>query len=234
MLWASLLLTLLSYTSGSVAQYVLTQPSSVSVAPQQNAQITCSGNNIGGKNVHWYQQKPSKSPVLIIYNDSSRPSGVSDRFSGTNSGNTATLTIARAQAQDEADYYCQVWDSSMAHSWVFGGGTILTVTGQPTVPPSVLLFPPSQEEIKTNKKATLACLIDGFYPGLIQVSWQADGTAISSGVETSKPTKQDDKYVASSYLTLSDSEWERHDIYGCKVTHDGKTITKTVNRVECS
>lgn len=84
----------------------------MSVSLGQNERITCSGNNIGGKNVQWYQQKPGDPPVLIIYADSLRPTGISDRFSGTNSGNTATLSISRAQAQDEADYYCQVWDNN--------------------------------------------------------------------------------------------------------------------------
>ncbi|XP_043385628.1 immunoglobulin lambda-1 light chain isoform X32 [Chelonia mydas] len=234
MAWAPLLLTLLTYCSGSLAQYVLTQPPAVSVSPGQNAQLTCTGEKFDKYYVQWYQQKPGRVPVLVIYKDSERPSGIPDRFSGASSGNTATLTVTGVQAQDEADYYCQVWDKDSS-TYVFGGGTQLTVLGQPKASPTVHLFPPSSEEIKAKSKATLVCLLGSFYPGLVQVTWKADGQQITTGVETTKPSKQsDNKFMASSYLSLDASKWKTHETYTCLVTHDGKSFEKSLKSSECS
>uniref|UniRef100_A0A3Q2GY65 Immunoglobulin V-set domain-containing protein n=1 Tax=Equus caballus TaxID=9796 RepID=A0A3Q2GY65_HORSE len=77
MAWTPLL-TLIVLCTGSWAQFVLTQPASVSGNLGQRVTISCTGSssNIGDYDVHWYQQLPGMAPKLIIYDNSKRPSGV--------------------------------------------------------------------------------------------------------------------------------------------------------------
>uniref|UniRef100_A0A2K5YWU9 Ig-like domain-containing protein n=1 Tax=Mandrillus leucophaeus TaxID=9568 RepID=A0A2K5YWU9_MANLE len=127
MAWSPLLLTLLIHCTGSWAQSVLTQPPSVSGAPGQRVTISCTGSssNIGGYYVQWYQQLPGTAPKLLIYGNNKRPSGVSDRFSGSQSGTSASLAITGLQSEDEADYYCEAWDNSLsAHTVLQASGEL--------------------------------------------------------------------------------------------------------------
>uniref|UniRef100_A0A286XFT3 Ig-like domain-containing protein n=1 Tax=Cavia porcellus TaxID=10141 RepID=A0A286XFT3_CAVPO len=105
MAWTTFFIGLLAHCTGSVASYVLTQPSSMSVSLGETASLTCEGDNIGIYYVYWYQQKPPKAPMLVMYSNNNRPPGIPDSFSSDNWGNTATLTITGVQAEDEADYY---------------------------------------------------------------------------------------------------------------------------------
>ncbi|XP_067329242.1 immunoglobulin lambda-1 light chain-like isoform X2 [Anolis sagrei] len=232
---ALLFLVLLSYYAGVRSQGTLFQLASTSESLGQTVTLSCTKSSGSWSSyVYWIQQKSGEAPRFVHCNGcSSRGPGIPDRFMATASGSTGTLTITNVQAEDEADYYCVCWYNP-DNSYVFGGGTHLTITGQPAVPPSVSLFPPSQEELQSKNKATLACLMDGFHPGVVQVEWLGDGRTISTGVETTKPVKQGDKYIASSYLTLNRSEWEANESYTCKVTHESKTIEKVVSRSACS
>ncbi|XP_039417082.1 immunoglobulin lambda-1 light chain-like isoform X43 [Corvus cornix cornix] len=229
MAWVPLLLVVLAHSTGSLVQAAVTQPSSLSANVGETVKITCSGSSYS---YGWYQQKvPGTAPVTVIYYNDKRPSGIPSRFSGSKSGSTATLTITGVQAEDEAVYFCGSYDSS---SGVFGAGTTLTVLGQPKAAPTVHLFAPSSEEMTSLGKATLVCLMEDFYPRSVTVEWVADGSTITSGVETSQPQRQsNNQYMASSYLSLDASKWQSYNSVSCKVRHEAGNVEKTVKRSEC-
>nr|6MTR_L Chain L, Antibody VRC43.01 Fab light chain [Homo sapiens] len=215
-------------------QTVVTQEPSLTVSPGGTVTLTCAssaGAVTSGHCPSWFQQKPGQVPRALIYCTNNRQSWTPARFSGSLRGGKAALTLSGVQPDDEGDYYCLVQYSGV---WVFGGGTKLTVLSQPKAAPSVTLFPPSSEELQANK-ATLVCLISDFYPGAVTVAWKADSSPVKAGVETTTPSKQsNNKYAASSYLSLTPEQWKSHRSYSCQVTHEGSTVEKTVAPTECS
>nr|BAB25479.1 unnamed protein product [Mus musculus]BAB25546.1 unnamed protein product [Mus musculus]BAB25659.1 unnamed protein product [Mus musculus] len=233
MAWISLILSLLALSSGAISQAVVTQESALTTSPGETVTLTCrssTGAVTTSNYANWVQEKPDHLFTGLIGGTNNRAPGVPARFSGSLIGDKAALTITGAQTEDEAIYFCALWYSS----WVFGGGTKLTVLGQPKSSPSVTLFPPSSEELETNK-ATLVCTITDFYPGVVTVDWKVDGTPVTQGMETTQPSKQsNNKYMASSYLTLTARAWERHSSYSCQVTHEGHTVEKSLSRADCS
>ncbi|KAM3826224.1 immunoglobulin lambda-1 light chain-like [Vipera latastei] len=231
MLAASLIVLLGIWCTGANSQYTLTQPAAQSFPLRQPAKISCvmsPDSQVGSYTISWYQQKAGESPKYLLYDDNSN-----GQFTGSidASANAAYLTITNLQADDEADYYCG-GDYGSGSSWryVFGGGTELNVTGQPTVSPSVQVFAPSPEEISSPNPHTAVCLVSEFYPPRFGLQWKCDGQVMTSGVETTKATKQGNKYLASSYLKLSASEYKKYDTFTCEVTHESKTIVKSVSK----
>ncbi|CAO2605264.1 Immunoglobulin kappa variable 1-27 [Lemmus lemmus] len=83
-------------------------PGSLSASLGDSVTITCQAS----VNIYtWYQQKPGKSPKLLIYAASSLANGVPSRFSGSGSGTQFSLKISSLQPEDVAVYYCQQYNS---------------------------------------------------------------------------------------------------------------------------
>uniref|UniRef100_A0A8C3H789 Ig-like domain-containing protein n=1 Tax=Chrysemys picta bellii TaxID=8478 RepID=A0A8C3H789_CHRPI len=80
-------------------------PESLSVSVGETVTIKCKASTSISNYIAWYQQKPGQAPKLLIYDASSRPTGIPDRFSGSGSGTDYTFTISRVESDDAGDYY---------------------------------------------------------------------------------------------------------------------------------
>uniref|UniRef100_UPI003CC7B0F4 Fab 59D8 light chain n=1 Tax=Mus musculus TaxID=10090 RepID=UPI003CC7B0F4 len=217
----------------------LTQsPLTLSVIIGQPASISCKSSQSllysdGTTYLNWLLQRPGQSPKRLIYLVSKVDSGVPDRFTGSGSGTDFTLKISRVEAEDLGVYYC--WQGTH-FPFTFGSGTKLELKRRTVAAPSVFIFPPSDEQLKSGT-ASVVCLLNNFYPREAKVQWKVDN-ALQSGNSQESVTEQDSKdstYSLSSTLTLSKADYEKHKVYACEVTHQGLSspVTKSFNRGEC-
>ncbi|XP_028687888.2 immunoglobulin kappa light chain isoform X30 [Macaca mulatta] len=224
---------LLLWLPGARCDIQMTQsPSSLSASVGDTVTITCRASQSISSWLDWYQQKPGKAPKLLIYKASSLQSGVPSRFSGSGSGTDFTLTISSLQPEDFATYYCLQYSSSPL---TFGGGTKVELK-RAVAAPSVFIFPPSEDQVKSGT-VSVVCLLNNFYPREASVKWKVDG-AVQTGNSQESVTEQDSKdntYSLSSTLTLSSTDYQSHKVYACEVTHQGLSspVTKSFNRGEC-
>ncbi|XP_067560526.1 immunoglobulin kappa light chain-like [Pseudorca crassidens] len=240
---AQLLGLLMLCIPGSSGDIVLTQtPLSLSVIPGDPASISCRSSQSlqdsdGDTYLNWYLQKPGQSPQLLIYGASNRASGVPDRFTGSGSGTDFTLKISRVEAEDAGVYYCQqgMEDPSLTVAYTFGQGTKVEIK-RSDAQPSVFLFQPSKQQLETGT-ASVMCLVNGFYPKTIKVSWKVDGVVQDSNIQESftEQDRKDSTYSLSSTLTLSSSEYQSHSLYTCEVSHQSlaSALVKSFNKNDC-
>ncbi|XP_066498809.1 immunoglobulin lambda-1 light chain-like [Hoplias malabaricus] len=220
------------------SQKIVTQTPSVQTEPGRTVSLDCNIAKDESNYVSWYKQIPQAAPqfVLRFYYTGSSPDKYGENFSSarfTSKASTSIdyqLIISKVEVGDSAVYYCQTRDGSTV---VFGQGTKLFVTDASAPAPVLTLFPPSSEELKSNK-ATLVCVVSDMPTGFADVSWLVDSKAVSSGVTTGSAEQQTNKkFRLSSFLTIERSEWEKDKDVTCQVSSASKTASKKLKKSEC-
>uniref|UniRef100_A0A667WMA3 Ig-like domain-containing protein n=1 Tax=Myripristis murdjan TaxID=586833 RepID=A0A667WMA3_9TELE len=228
---------LFSQCSDSSGEITVTQsPGSQSVSPGHTVSIRCKASTSVSNNLHWYLQKPGEAPKLLIRYATTRQSGVSNRFSGSQSGTDFTLTISGVQAEDSGVYYCQ-------HIFPSGPGALigffpLTCSLTRDAPPTLTVLPPSREELQQGK-ATLMCLANKGFPSDWRLAWKVDGSSSSSSSwEQSRSPgvlEKDGLYSWSSTLRLTADQWRKLGSVTCEATQGSQAPqVETLRRDQCS
>ncbi|KAM9339768.1 uncharacterized protein ABDE67_015486 [Symphorus nematophorus] len=119
--------------------------------------------------------------------------------------------------------------------YTFGGGTRLDVGSD--VRPTLMVLPPSSEELQQGK-ATLMCLANKGFPSDWSLSWKVDGSSSSSSWEQSRSPgvlEKDGRYSWSSTLRLPADQWRRVGSVTCEATQGSQTpLSETLRRDQCS
>ncbi|KFQ71848.1 T-cell receptor gamma-2 chain C region, partial [Phaethon lepturus] len=178
--------------------------------------------------IHWYQQKVNKVPERIVYLAGTKV--VDEGFQAykymvekLSSQKVYILTINDVIPDDTATYYCAYWhDHSVVHSdyyKVFGTGTKLIVSDKG-------YSQPANSEIlqkRHENQITYVCLIEKFYPEVIQVTWtDGENKEITDNVvkgDAWKSTKEDE-YSIGSWLTVPVENKDKN--YYCKYEHESQ------------
>ncbi|XP_049323679.1 immunoglobulin lambda-1 light chain-like [Astyanax mexicanus] len=232
------LFTALSCVSGVT---VVTQnPPVLTPTKGETTTMHCNLGTVTGSSARWYKQVPGGVPQFVLqnfhgWNSPRYGSGFSSKFKSTHSSKSDyTLIISNVEVGDSAVYHCATWDGSVYDTVVFGPGTKLIVTDSAAPPPVLSIFPPSSEELKSNK-ATLVCVVSDMSTGYADVRWLLDRKAVSSGVSTGSAEQQPNKkFRLSSYLSIERSEWEKDKDITCEVSAAAsKTTSKSMKKSEC-
>ncbi|KAG8519297.1 Immunoglobulin heavy constant mu, partial [Galemys pyrenaicus] len=105
-------------------------------------------------------------------------------------------------------------------------------------PPSVFVLPPAREQLALRESASVTCLVTGFSPSDVFVTWQHRGQPVSpEKFVTSAPTPEPQApgfYFVHSTLTVTEEDWSAGEIFTCVVAHEALPLSVTEKTVDKS
>ncbi|KAL0993180.1 hypothetical protein UPYG_G00104380 [Umbra pygmaea] len=132
------------------------------------------------------------------------------------------LIVPKSEWDQNSTYTCVVKHES---SDIPINSTIENVFG------SVMTSPPTATLLQGTKE--LVCLVFGFSPSSINITWLLDNVTELSEHITSTPYRgPDGKHTVWSHLSLAPQDWAPGAVYTCRVTHPTKTLSVNTSKPE--
>ncbi|XP_063792181.1 immunoglobulin lambda-1 light chain-like [Pseudophryne corroboree] len=195
------------------------------------------GEEIQDLSVQWFKQLPDNAPTFILRHGGDSSLHWADpsleRFHSVKDvTNAQFLEIKNVSAEDSALYWCL--RTKQPFHYVWGDGIYLSVHGGENVQaPSVTLMS-SAESLGSSNLLHIACLVTGFYPPVIEVTWKVDKqTAAGDIIAGPTQSEEGDSYSMISILDLSSHPWRNISSFSCEVRHDSSRINITKDFSDC-
>lgn len=93
---------------------------------------------------------------------------------------------------------------------------------------SVIHSAPSVELLQSASR--LVCLVYGFSPSAINITWLLGTTEVSAHNDTNPAKGPDGKFSIRSYLQLLPAKWAPGEVYSCRITHATGTQLHNISK----
>ncbi|KAG8596250.1 hypothetical protein GDO81_001787 [Engystomops pustulosus] len=217
--------------SSGVIQVTVVPPSYETIYLDKKAKLTCIISNMvteDGLEVSWYERETRTKIKDIVVENAVWQSGV-----------YSVKAIATVCADDwlKNTFECVVNHNELASP---RKEILAKDNGQEPMKPTVLLYPPHQDELNRKEKVTLTCLVRGFFPKDIFVMWTSNDEVQDRNFMTTQPMEEPSysskkTYLIYSTLTVNFEDWSSGRSYTCLVAHESlkqqaiqKSIDKTI------
>uniref|UniRef100_W5LX37 Ig-like domain-containing protein n=1 Tax=Lepisosteus oculatus TaxID=7918 RepID=W5LX37_LEPOC len=132
-----------------------------------------------------------------------------------------SIVISELSLRDSGVYYCEWYRPSQDQPSASGSGTTLTVRARVPIVPTVKIKSP--EEMFLNQTVNISCLVSGFFPHSVSVSWEPM-TLSRTPVQDQNCTKiqnQDGTYSAELWAWFLFKAELNGSVLACVATYRG-------------
>ncbi|KAI6073994.1 Tyrosine-protein phosphatase non-receptor type substrate 1 [Aix galericulata] len=130
---------------------------------------------------------------------------------------SSTVTVTLQKDDIRSELTCQVWHTTLTAplTWSYHLRQILRV------PPSIVVVQPLGL-VGLNKTVSFTCYVQGFYPGIVTVTWLENGKEMNTGSTPGPIETPEGLFELSSTVAVQAVLEKNGSVFTCRVLHEGQ------------